>query len=259
MQNPVFAWVLIGVGVLVLLISAFAFPLGLRHPGFGWKRTLGVVVGALIIVAALYTMAGTVVPPITSPAPGSTLTSTPVTFTGGHTSADVQHFLWVGTSPGGFDLWNQDLGTGHSAVVSGLPTSGTIHVRYTTVSRAGYKYTDQQYTMAVTVAPPITSPAPGSTLTSTPVTFTGGHTSADVQHFLWVGTSPGGFDLWNQDLGTGHSAVVSGLPTSGTIHVRYTTVSSAGYKYTDQQYTMAVTVAPPIPSPAPGSTLKRTP
>ena len=50
-----FAWILIGVGVLLVLISALAYPLGLGlHPGFGWKKTLGVVVGALIIVARLY-------------------------------------------------------------------------------------------------------------------------------------------------------------------------------------------------------------
>lgn len=57
MQNQVFAWVwvVIGVGVLLVLISALANPLGLgQHPGFGWKKTLGVVVGALIIVAGLY-------------------------------------------------------------------------------------------------------------------------------------------------------------------------------------------------------------
>ncbi len=57
MQNRVFAWVwvLIGIGVLLVLISALANPLGLgQHPGFGWKKTLGVVVGVLIIVAGLY-------------------------------------------------------------------------------------------------------------------------------------------------------------------------------------------------------------
>jgi len=55
MQNRVFAWVLVGVGVLLVLISALANSLGLGvHPGFGWKKTLGVVVGALIIVAGLY-------------------------------------------------------------------------------------------------------------------------------------------------------------------------------------------------------------
>ena len=37
----------------------------------------------------------------------------------------------------------------------------------------------------------ISSPAPGSTLTSTSVTFTGGHSSQDSQHWLYVGTSVG--------------------------------------------------------------------
>jgi hypothetical protein len=55
MQNRLFSWVVIGVGVLLALISALANPLGLGlHPGFGWKKTLGVVVGALIVVAGLY-------------------------------------------------------------------------------------------------------------------------------------------------------------------------------------------------------------
>jgi hypothetical protein len=55
MQNRALAGVLIGVGVLLVLISALANPLGLGlHPGFGWKKTLGVVVGALIIVTGLY-------------------------------------------------------------------------------------------------------------------------------------------------------------------------------------------------------------
>ncbi len=40
MSNPVFAWVVIGAGVLLVLISAFADPLGLgRSPGFGWRQT----------------------------------------------------------------------------------------------------------------------------------------------------------------------------------------------------------------------------
>jgi hypothetical protein len=39
-----FAGGLIGIGVLLVLISALADPLGLgRHPGFGWIQGLGVV------------------------------------------------------------------------------------------------------------------------------------------------------------------------------------------------------------------------
>ena len=53
MQNRS-VWVLIGVGVLIVLLSALAHPLGLGHPGFGWKKTLGVVIGAVIIAAGLW-------------------------------------------------------------------------------------------------------------------------------------------------------------------------------------------------------------
>ncbi len=55
MSNPVFAWIVIGAGVLLVLVSAFADPLGLgRSPGFGWRQTLGVIIGALVLAAGLY-------------------------------------------------------------------------------------------------------------------------------------------------------------------------------------------------------------
>jgi hypothetical protein len=55
MISPVFAWIKIGAGVLIVLISVFADPLGLgRNPGFGWLQGLGVVIGALVILAGLY-------------------------------------------------------------------------------------------------------------------------------------------------------------------------------------------------------------
>ncbi len=55
MGNLAFAWIVIGAGVLLVLISAFADPLGLgRHPGFGRGQTLGVIVGALVVAAGLY-------------------------------------------------------------------------------------------------------------------------------------------------------------------------------------------------------------
>jgi hypothetical protein len=55
MQSPALAKTLMIVGILVVLIAALADPLGLgRSPGFGWRQTLGVIVGALVIVAGLY-------------------------------------------------------------------------------------------------------------------------------------------------------------------------------------------------------------
>jgi hypothetical protein len=50
-----FAGGLIGIGVLLVLISALADPLGLgRHPGFGWIQGLRVLIGVLVILAGLY-------------------------------------------------------------------------------------------------------------------------------------------------------------------------------------------------------------
>jgi hypothetical protein len=55
MQNPAFAKIVMIVGILVVLISALADPLGLgRHPGFGWIQGVGVVIGALAIAVGLY-------------------------------------------------------------------------------------------------------------------------------------------------------------------------------------------------------------
>ena len=55
MDSPMLARVVIIVGGLLVLISLFADPLGLgRSSGFGWKQILGVVVGALVILAGGY-------------------------------------------------------------------------------------------------------------------------------------------------------------------------------------------------------------
>jgi len=55
MDNPMLAWVVIGIGALLVLIALFADPLGLGgQSGFGWKQGLGLVIGAVVILAGLY-------------------------------------------------------------------------------------------------------------------------------------------------------------------------------------------------------------
>jgi hypothetical protein len=55
MDSLMLARVAIVAGALLVLISLFADPLGLgRSAGFGWKQILGVVVGALVILAGGY-------------------------------------------------------------------------------------------------------------------------------------------------------------------------------------------------------------
>jgi hypothetical protein len=56
MDRPTLRWeVVIGIGVLIVLISLFADPLGLgRSSGFGRVQTVGVVVGALVVAGGVY-------------------------------------------------------------------------------------------------------------------------------------------------------------------------------------------------------------
>lgn len=49
------SWGLLLVGVIVVLLSALADVLGIgRAPGFGWKQSLGVVVGLVLIAVGWY-------------------------------------------------------------------------------------------------------------------------------------------------------------------------------------------------------------
>jgi len=55
MDSPMLARVVIGVGVLLVLISLFADPLGLgKSAGFGWKQGLGVPIGVVVVLAGFY-------------------------------------------------------------------------------------------------------------------------------------------------------------------------------------------------------------
>ena len=59
MDNPMLAWVVIGIGALLVLIALFADPLGLGgQSGFGWKQGLGLVIGAVVILAGLSAASG---------------------------------------------------------------------------------------------------------------------------------------------------------------------------------------------------------
>ena len=56
MDHSMLAWAVLGLGVLLVLISLFADPLGLgRHPdGFGWKQDLALIIGAAVILVGAY-------------------------------------------------------------------------------------------------------------------------------------------------------------------------------------------------------------
>jgi uncharacterized membrane protein len=56
-SRPAWTWIVLAVGVLLALISIFADQIGLgTTPGFGWKQTLGLVVGVVLAVLGVWRM-----------------------------------------------------------------------------------------------------------------------------------------------------------------------------------------------------------
>ena len=92
----------------------------------------------------------------------------------------------------------------------------------------------------------LTTPAPGSTLTGSTVTFewTAGINVPSYQ--LTVGTTRGGADLFDQVVGLTLSTTVTGLPTDGrTVYVRLWSLVGSVWWFRDYTYN-AVTVLPSL-------------
>ncbi len=208
-------------------------------------------------------LSGTAEPPtattMLSPSPGSTLTSASITFMwNAGLAGTTSYYLWIGSTPGGYDLANQGPFTGTSATVT-LPTNGTtIYVRLWTWVNGAPLSNDYTYIEATPAAGAIAYPSQGSTLLSASTTFNwNAGTSGVTAYYLWVGTTAGGYDLANTGPFTGTSATVT-LPTNGTtIYVRLWTLINEGaiQLHNDYTYIEATPAGGAITSPSPSSTL----
>ena len=203
-----------------------------------------------------------------SPAPGSTLNGTTVTFTWSAATGAVQYWLNVGTTVNGIDIYSASQGTALSRTISGLPSDGrTIHLRLWTQLTSGgpFIFTDYTFTaFTLSVQPAaLASPAPGSTLPGTSVTFTWTAGTGAIEYWLNVGTTVNGVDIYSASQGTVLSRTITGLPADGrTIHVRLWTKFTGGgpFVFTDYAFTTSTGSVQPagLTGPAPGSTLPGT-
>jgi hypothetical protein len=173
---------------------------------------------------------------MTSPVNGSTLTSTTQTFVWTNVGAP-QYWLYVGTTPGANNMYSKSMGTATSITLNGLPSDGRmIYVRLWTLSGSTWLYNDYSYRAYSGGSKAVmTSPANGSTLTSTTQTFVWTNVGAS-QYWLYLGTSPGASNIYNQSTGTATSRTVSGLPSNGSMIYARLWTYSGGWQYNDYSY-----------------------
>ena len=177
-----------------------------------------------------------------SPAPGSTLPGSEVTFTWSAGTGATAYWLDVGTVQGQGNTFAGQLATSVlSQSVSGIPTSGgSVYVRLWTQLAGVWQFSDYTYTASSSGGgkAAMISPAPGSTLPGSEVTFTWGAAAGATAYWIDVGTAQGQGNLFAAQLAPAVlSQMVSGIPTNGaTIFVRLWTQPASGWQYSDYTY-----------------------
>jgi hypothetical protein len=198
-------------------------------------------------------------PEVTSPTPGSTLSGASETFTWTDNGTTVtSYYLYVGTAVGSSNIYSGGQGTSTSKTLTGLPTDGsTIYFRLWYYN-AGWSAQDYTYTAATTAAPEVTSPAPGSTLSSASETFTWVDNGVSVaNYYLSVGTTGvGSYNIYYGYEQTATSKTITGLPTDGsTVYFRLWFLVNGSWASVDYTYTATSCGTTGITSPAPSSML----
>lgn len=196
---------------------------------------------------------------IISPAHGTALTSSVVTFQWTPASAEARYYLAIGSDKGLADLYNQDQGKRLSVTLTNLPDDGrTLHVRLSSSVDGRWVFSDVVYftcrgcgSRAEMISPPDLS-----VLTSPTITFKWTEARGATQYYLSIGSKPGVADLYNEDQGLRTSVTVGGLPTDGrVIYARLYTRFDGTWVHNDYTYgtcTDCINRAR-IVSPAPGS------
>ena len=195
---------------------------------------------------------------LTSPAPGSVLTGTEMTFSWSASTGATGYSLWIGTTGvGSYNLYDSGARTVTSLKVAVLPTQGqTIYVRLYTYYHSVAQYND--FTLSASKRAGLNSPTPGSVLAVPVATFTWSAATGATAYSLWLGTTgAGSHNLYSSGSTTGTSATVYVLPTNGkTIYARINTNYNGVPVSNDYTYTAATQAA--LTNPSPGSGLAGT-
>lgn len=202
---------------------------------------------------------------VSTPQPGSTLTSATPTFSWDAGTGALDYWLDVGTAVGQGNIFGGVVAA-TSRQVTGVPCNGqTVHVRLWTRNSSGYlSPNDYTFTAASSCAvdprAAVASPTPNTTLSNNVVTFVWSAGTGALDYWLDVGTAVGQGNI-SGGVVAGTSKQISGLPCAGQpVHVRLWTRTSGGYLTPiDYTYTAATSCsADPratLATPSPGTTL----
>jgi subtilase family serine protease len=254
--TPVYLWIGSTPGGLDLVnvgpLSGTSTTVTLPTTGATVYATLwSTVGGSLVSTTATYTEA-LLAATIQTPASGSTLTGPSTTFTWVANQSTTPDYLWIGSTPGAYDLVNTSA-SGNTATVA-LPTSGNkVYVTLWSTLAGNLVSSTATYTEATLSAATISSPASGGLLTGPQTTFTFSANGSSTPMYLWIGSTSGAYDLVN--IQVSGSATVT-LPTAGnTVYATLWSTIGSNLVSSTATYTESTLSAATIQSPSNGSVL----
>jgi 6-phosphogluconolactonase (cycloisomerase 2 family) len=210
-----------------------------------WARWYYLLSGSWQHLDYSYTAFGTTsgIATMASPAPGTTLSGSSVTFNWNAGTSASAYWLDIGSTAGAHDYFSSgNLGAALTETVNSLPTNGsTVYVTLYSLVNGSWQnnsYTYTAYSLG-SAAGILTMPNPGSTLTSSTVTFDWTAGSGASGYWVDIGSTTGAHNIYSSgNLGNVLTTTVSGLPTDGSaVYVTlYTLIAGSwtanGYTYT---------------------------
>lgn len=196
---------------------------------------------------------------MSSPTPGSTLTGSSEKFTWTPATGATGYLLELGsTGVGSYNLYYSGSTTATSVTATDLPTNGeTIYARLLTNNAGTWVHTDYTYKAVTEAQAALTSPTPGSTLTSSSATFSWTTATGATAYLLELGsTGVGSYNLYYSGSLTTTSTTVKSLPINGEmIYARLFTEINGAWLHTDYTYKAVTEQQAVLTAPTPGSTL----
>lgn len=174
-----------------------------------------------------------------SPVNGSALVDPITTFTWSAGASATSYALWVGTTPGGYDLYAAAEGTNLSRTLT-LPTDRRIYVTLHSLISGAYQSNSYFYDPAPSSKAVIVTPANGSTLASAALSVQWIPGIGATGYAIWLGSSPNGYDLGAAALGADATTWTGNVPTDGgPVYVTLWSLINGAYQSNGYWFTTA--------------------
>ncbi len=194
-----------------------------------------------------------------TPTSGTVLGTSNVTFTWDAGKGVAAYHLTLGSAPGIQDVYDSGTTNNLTATARSIPATGQpVYGRLFSKINGAWQYNDYRFTAAgAPVAAALLTPASGTVLGTSNVTFTWDAGKGVAAYHLTLGTAPGIQDVYNSGTTNNLTTTAPSIPATGQpVYGRLFSKINGAWQYNDYRF---MATGAPVPAtlqgPASGTTL----